>query len=258
MKYMIMECHPGYAVALDEQGTFLKVANRQYETGQYVDQVVPLQEPRQKDSRKWLYSLSSIAACLVLLFALFLPTAPKAYGSVYLTINPEVRLDVDRKDRVIGLVGLNQDGTALIEGYDYSKKDLDLVTDELIGRAIEMGYLQDAGQITIRFDSEDSAWMVSCSHHLSGHLQKRLRGSVDVQVETHDPHHSGSVLDPTEAPVSDHHGQSENTGHHHNGPQNGDGHRYGAEENTVTQEDDGHHGASESHSGGGQHHGSGH
>jgi len=262
MKYMIMECHPGYAVALDDQGNFLKVANRQYEPGQYVDQVIPLREPTRTVGRKWLYSLSAIAACLVLLMTLFLPATPKVYGSVYIAINPEVRIDVDRRDRVIGLVGINQDGTDLIEGYDYYKKDLALVTDELVDRAMEMGYLQDAGQITIQLDSKDSAWVDSRSAHLCGQLQRRLRGSlsVDVQVETHGGHHSGSVQDPTEA-AGGHHGQSENTGHHHNGLQNGEGNRYGAEENTEatgTPEESSHHGASDGHSGGGHHHSDSH
>ena len=30
MKYLVMECHPGYAVVLDEQGVFRKVANLRY------------------------------------------------------------------------------------------------------------------------------------------------------------------------------------------------------------------------------------
>ena len=36
MKYLVMECHPAYAVVLDEKGRFLKVANLNYEPGQTV------------------------------------------------------------------------------------------------------------------------------------------------------------------------------------------------------------------------------
>ena len=36
MSYLVMECHPGYAVLLDEEGRFLKAANLRYETGQTV------------------------------------------------------------------------------------------------------------------------------------------------------------------------------------------------------------------------------
>lgn len=61
MKYIVMECHPGYAVVLDEEGRFLKVANLQYETGQTVTDVVEMEisqaAPQKKNKRKrWLCS----------------------------------------------------------------------------------------------------------------------------------------------------------------------------------------------------------
>ena len=34
MSYVVMECHPGYVVLLDEEGRFLKAANLRYEVGQ--------------------------------------------------------------------------------------------------------------------------------------------------------------------------------------------------------------------------------
>ena len=42
MKYMVMECHLSYAVVLDENGSFLKVANMRYEVGQTVENVVEM------------------------------------------------------------------------------------------------------------------------------------------------------------------------------------------------------------------------
>ncbi len=36
MKYIVMECHLSYAVLLDEEGHFLKAANRGYQVGQTV------------------------------------------------------------------------------------------------------------------------------------------------------------------------------------------------------------------------------
>lgn len=40
MKYLVMECHPGYAVVLDDEGRFWKVANMGYEVGETVDDVI--------------------------------------------------------------------------------------------------------------------------------------------------------------------------------------------------------------------------
>ena len=44
MSYLVMECHPGYAVLLDEEGRFLKAANLRYETGQTVYDPVLMKE----------------------------------------------------------------------------------------------------------------------------------------------------------------------------------------------------------------------
>ena len=186
MKYIIMECHPGYAVVLDEDGNFIKVANRQYQVGQTVSEVIPMLQPKAKRPGKWLYSLAAVAACLALLIGLFLPRQP--YASVYVKINPEVRIDVDKNDQVVGLTGVNQDGTDLIAGYDYHRKSLDLVTDELVDKAVDMGYLTAQGQITISLDSTDQAWIDSHSQTLQSHLQTHMEEIFIVQILV-EPYH---------------------------------------------------------------------
>lgn len=189
MEYMVLECHPGYAVVLDEEGSFLKVANRQYEVGQMVTEVVPMQVPPQKKHRKWIYSLAAMAACLALVLGLTLPGMQQPYASVYVKINPEVRIDVDKQDTVVGLAGVNQDGTDLIEGYDYQEKTLDVVTDELVDKAIEMGYLQAGGQITISLDSQDQIWVEDHSQSISSHLQTHLQEKITVTIQMREYHH---------------------------------------------------------------------
>ena len=80
MNYMVLECHPGYAVVLDEEGHFLKVANRQYEVGQMVTDVVQMQVPPKKKAKKWIYSLAAMAACLALILTLVIPGFQQPYA----------------------------------------------------------------------------------------------------------------------------------------------------------------------------------
>lgn len=192
MKYMVVECHPGYAVVLDENGGFLKVANRKYEIGQMLTEVVPMQVPPKKKMGRWVTGLAAMAACLALVLGMFLPKGQQPYASVYVKINPEVRIDVDQQDMVVGLTGVNQDGIDLIQGYDYHRKNLDLVADELVDKAIDMGYLTAEGQITISLESQDQVWVEhhsqSISDHLQHHLQERFVVTIQVQLH-HDPHH---------------------------------------------------------------------
>ena len=68
MKYLVMECHPGYVVLLDEEGRFVKAANFSYEVGQRIDDPILMERPsgvqRQRKKRPvhWKLSLAALAA----------------------------------------------------------------------------------------------------------------------------------------------------------------------------------------------------
>lgn len=185
MKYLVMECHLSYAVVLAEDGRFLKTANLHYEPGQTVTDIVEMQAPRTKPEKKrgWIASLAAIAACLALAVTSIFQLGQTPYASVYLSINPEVRIDVNQKDVVVGLDGVNPDGDALIEDYSYKRKPLDNVMDELVDRAIHMGYLHEGGQITLTLDAEDDQWVVERGHSLGVHLQEHLTEKMSVTIE---------------------------------------------------------------------------
>ena len=190
MKYMVMECHLSYAVVLDEEGRFLKVANRHYEVGQTVTDIVEMQVPQsavqKKKANKWMYLLAAMAACLVLMVTSVFQMGQMTYASVYMTINPEVRIDVNRSDVVVGLDGINPDGNDLIAGYEYKKKDLDLVMDELVDRAIDMGYLHEGGQISLVLDADSDEWIIVHSDTLTTQLNEHLNEKLSATIEVTD------------------------------------------------------------------------
>ena len=183
MKYIVMECHPGYAVVLDEHGRFLKAANRNYEIGQTVTEIIAMRPPASQSIRKkitrWTYTAMAAAACLMIMITSLVYLVP--YGSVYMSINPEVRIDVNRQDRVVGLSGVNDDGGDLIEGYRFRQKELDLVMDELVDRAIGMGYLHEGGKITLTLDGD--SWSEEYSNALSENLSRYLEEKLSVTIE---------------------------------------------------------------------------
>ena len=190
MKYMVMECHLSYAVVLDEEGRFLKVANRNYEVGQRISDVIEMQiapaTSSRASSRRWLYTLTAMAACLLLVITSVFQMGQQTYASVYMSINPAVRIDVNRSDVVVGLAGTNTDGENLIIGYDFKGKHLDLVMDELVDLAIDQGYLHEGGQITLVLDAESDQWVVSHSDALTTHLAEHLNEKLTVTIEITD------------------------------------------------------------------------
>ena len=197
MKYIVMECNLGYAVVLDREGRFLKVANMHYEVGQTVTEVIEMQAPlpesasAKKKINKWMYTLAAAAACLIIAFTSILQMGQTTCASVYMTINPEIRIDVNRKDVVVGLKEMNEDGKDLINGYDFKKKQLDLVMSELVDRAISMGYLHEGGQIALMLDSDADEWVTGHTDKLKTHLNEHLRGKLNVTIKITDKN-SGS------------------------------------------------------------------
>ena len=201
MKYLVMECHPGYAVVLDETGQFRKVANMRFEVGQTLTAVTELSLPQAAPARKrpprWLTSLTAVAACLALLLTSVFYGGQRAYASVYMTINPQVRIDVNRSDLVVGLEGVNEDGKILIDGYSYQKKDLDLVVDELVDRAIEMDFLHEGDKIALELDAQDNEWVVNHRDALGTQLDGYLTNKIAVTIEV-TGNDSGQVIIPVE------------------------------------------------------------
>ncbi len=183
MNYMVVECHDSYAVVLSEDGAFLKVANLHYQVGQQVTQIVEMKEPPKKFNTKVLYSIVSVAACFLIALTAFFGFANKAVGSVYVKINPQVRIDVNRNDTVVGLEGVNDDGISLIEDYSYKNKHLDTVVDELIDMAIAQKFLSEGKTITVAFDGKDQTWVSTHESHLTEHISTYLAQKLSVSVQ---------------------------------------------------------------------------
>lgn len=179
MSYLVMECHPAYVIVLDDQGRFLKAANLHYEVGQTLEQVV-LMEEKPKRKRRWA-PLAAAAACLCLMvlsgWRMMTPV-----GTVRMQINPDVMISVNRWNYAVGLRGLNEDGEILAENVDYLGKKVDLLSDELADRAVELGYLSDGGRITLTVDSADEKWKVAAEELLVLELEVHFQQKVVVAV----------------------------------------------------------------------------
>ena len=187
MNYIVMECHPSYAVLLDEEGRFLKAANLHYEVGQTVlDPVLMKEGPsRQRNRRYWAArSFAAVAACFFMLIGLrYYQNNMAVYSSIYLTINPEVQMELNMQGNVIRLAGTNEDGRELLEGYDGKGKDKITVTDELIDRAIAMGFLSEGGQISFSIDTPDETLFQEYGAELRDEVVRHLQGRFTITVE---------------------------------------------------------------------------
>ena len=188
MKYMVMECHTGYAVLLDEEGRFWKAADLHYEVGQTVENPVLMKQPQPSGRRRITRLVSSTvaaaAACLFLIFGFsYYQNYLRIYSSIYLSINPEVQMDLNRYGNVVRLTGTNEDGARLLEGYSGRGKDKLTVADELIDRAIEMGFLSEGGQVSFFIDSPEDALFQEYGTELRAEINEHLDGRITITIE---------------------------------------------------------------------------
>ena len=186
MKYIVMECRPSYAIVLDEEGRFLRTANLRYEVGQTVEHVVLMREQKALPVRLRVLAgaAGAAAACLALtLGAGYYQTYVRTYSHIYMSINPDVQMDLNRQGTVVRLTGINEDGKALLEGYDSKGKDKVTVADELIDRAIEMGFLSEGGQVSFSIDSPDDALFQEYGTELRTKVTEHLDGRITITIE---------------------------------------------------------------------------
>ena len=184
MKYLVMEVHPAYAVVLDEEGRFLKTANLHYQVGDTVQSVIELQRPKAKTPAIWrpLSGLAAAAACFCLVFFGYYQPNYTAYGTLRIQINPDVEMTVSRTDRVLALEGLNADGEDLLEGYSCRGKDRETAANELVERAIAMGYLSDGDTISITVSSSDADWQAREEAQVQAQLEERYGETIMIQL----------------------------------------------------------------------------
>lgn len=192
MNYLVLETHPAYVVVLDEQGRFLKAANQNYQVGQQLGQIIPFRQPKPEISwvKKSMASLAGLAACLCLVlggyFGYYQPNFT-AYGSLLVEINPQVELTLSQTHRVLDLGAQNEDGQVLIEDYDYQNKDGDTVVEELVTRAMELGFLSNGESVTLTVQSQDADWNRQQEDSARSALESRYGDAITIYLSGEQP-----------------------------------------------------------------------
>ena len=196
MTYLVMECHPAYAIVIDNEGRIMKAANLGYEEGQIVDRVIAGQKPKTFS----LIRLASLAAAACLCLAVFGGGAYRAYylpyGIVEVRINPDVKMSVSYMDRVVGLEGVNEDGKSLVEDVSCKGRTSEQMTNLLVERAVEMGYLSDGGDIYVNADSGSARWKEKRENGIGAGLEALLKGEMQVKVHIGESENENNSASP--------------------------------------------------------------
>ena len=198
MKYLVMECFNSYAVLLDEEGRFVKSANLGYEIGETIENPVlmldePMDKPQRRVSNKVVAAIVAIAAVIAIFFGIdYYQENLVPYSSIFMAINPEVEMVLSKNGDVIDIQGTNADGATLIEEYTPVSKNRIEVANELVDRAIDMGFLAEGGRVSIAIDTPDKALFEKYGIE----FRRELDGRISITIEITDMENKNKTPKP--------------------------------------------------------------
>ena len=185
MTYLILESRAAYCIALGEDGRCVKCANMRYEVGDRVENIVELKMPERRDSSRVIRMVSlcaGLAACVCIAFFGWYQPNYAAYGSLRMSINPDVELTLSRTERVLDADALNADGAALLEGMDFSGMDAREAAEALVAQSIAGGFLAEGGQVTVSVDGGSESWRSETEQDTLEALEQRYGGFAIIRT----------------------------------------------------------------------------
>ena len=167
----IVEVRRLYAVALAEDGCFVRIRNEGYEVGQTVE----LRAEKPAAARNRVLAYASMAAVLLLFIIGGFKGYMAPYGLVSLDVNPSIEYTINIFDSVIGVRAVNADGETILNQIDPGAllyRPVGDAVDATITRLQQDGYLLEA---------EDNYVVLSASANGETHAQK-LAETLQVRV----------------------------------------------------------------------------
>ena len=113
-------------------------------------------------------------------------------ATVALEVNPSVEICVNKKERVLEVVPLNDDGRVIVGNMDFSGSSLDVTVNALIGSMLQNGYLNDlANSILISVEDDNAAQGALLQEKLTQNVNEMLNsqafsGAVLIQTLSDD------------------------------------------------------------------------
>lgn len=144
--------------------------------------VIPMKKNENKKRSPWVGRITGIAAALVLVAGTAIGWGVyrqnyQVMSTVSLDVNPSIEITVNRKDRVIDVDALNEDGKKILSGMDLDGNDVDVAVNAIIGSMLRQGYLSaDANSILVSVDSKDT--------NTANQLEQLLMEKVDTLLDS--------------------------------------------------------------------------
>lgn len=161
MKYIVMECHEGYAVLMDEEARFVDAANMHYKVGQTVTDPILMND--KMDSHRNISMIvgrvAAAAACIALLSGggySYYSRNLKVDSTILISSKANITISMNKKGNVIQISYKGKEGEEIVKNYNAKGKDKLTVTNELIEIEKSKGYLSKGDTVDLYISTEKS------------------------------------------------------------------------------------------------------
>ena len=162
MKYVVMECHDGYAVLMDEGAGFVQAANLHYSVGQTVTDPLIMQEsgPEQKKfTIRRILPAAAAAACLALASTAgiaYYTGKYKTHSVVVMSSDANIKMYLNKQGEVLSLQGEDEYAEEILKDYDGKLKSKIDVANDLLAKQIEEGRLNNDDTVDFYLSAKDA------------------------------------------------------------------------------------------------------
>ncbi|MCI7472399.1 MAG: PepSY domain-containing protein [Clostridiales bacterium] len=141
--------------------------------------IIPISAPkRRKHILPWI-----AAACLALAIGggvagVRYQQANAVASVVSLDVNPCVRLEVNRAEKVLSAIPVNDDANQILDGMDLTGTDLDVAVNAIIGSLLKHGYVDElANSVLVSVEDDDLTRGAALEEKLTGEISQVLESA---------------------------------------------------------------------------------
>ncbi|HBI85624.1 MAG TPA: hypothetical protein DDX71_04975 [Ruminococcus sp.] len=185
MKYLVMECHAGYAVLMDEASRFVRAANLHYEVGQTVTDPILMQEDAQPQIRvthKGAIRIAAAAACLLLMsaagFGYYRSSRTKSV--VVVVEQKRYELKLNRSGEVMTVQHHSKNGEEIVENLGGQHQTAAAVVNSLLKDSLDQGQISGGDTVQIYLAAENAKSYETYKSEIETEAAK-LQLNADVQ-----------------------------------------------------------------------------
>lgn len=132
-------------------------------------------------SKRILLGVAAAAACMVLAFGLggYYKLNNEVMAAVSLDVNPSVQLELNRRERVMSVTPLNEDGWTILDGMDLENTTADVAINALIGSMVKNGYVtEDANSVLLSVQGSNAVDAADLRQKLGVYASEALNSDL--------------------------------------------------------------------------------